>query len=378
MEAVGQLTGGVAHDFNNLLTVVLGNLQLLERKLNDDPESAKLAATAIRATRRGGELTHRLLAFARRQSLEPKSVDLNQLVRESEGLLSSTMGETVTVEVETGAAEELWMTRVDPAQMQNALLNLAINASQAMPDGGTLTVSIENRSISARGAEQFEDFAPGDYVAMTISDSGSGMRGEVAARAFDPFFTTKQVGEGSGLGLSMVYGFAKQTGGTALIDSVIGRGTAITLLLPRAEPEERHLEDVPAPAGDASGETVLVVEDDEDVRQIAVGLLHDRGYQVVEASNGHEALRILQERPRFDVLCTDIVMPGGMSGMGLASAARDLHPSLRVLMTSGDAKGDPSDDFKLETGFAFLAKPYSGEQLSITLRTLVEQGRIDQ
>ena len=371
MEAVGQLTGGVAHDFNNLLTVILGNLQLLERRIDDGPQTQRMITTAINAAQRGGDLTHRLLAFARRQPLDPRVTDLNRLVTETVALISRTIGENIIVSVE--AMDGLWAGNIDPTQLQSALLNLAINAGHAMPSGGRLVIAMDNISIDAAMAGRLSDeLAPGDYVAVSVRDEGLGMAPEVADRAFDPFFTTKGVGEGSGLGLSMVYGFARQSGGDARIESRQGRGTTVWLYLPRATEAEIAGPD-PRPEKETHGtEAVLVVEDNSEVREIAVEHLLNRGYSVIEAVDGLDALRLLQTERNIDVLFTDIVLPKGLNGTELAATARRLRPRLKILLTSGNTRIDIGGEFSEGDGYAFLPKPYLGEELANTMRTLIE------
>lgn len=372
MEAVGQLTGGVAHDFNNLLTIVLGNLQLLQRWTDGDPKTDRLIERAISAAQRGGDLTHRLLAFSRRSSLEPKSTDLAQQVDDIVKLTRRTIGENISIRVSSG--DDLWPVHIDQAQLQGALMNLAINAAQAMPAGGELKFETSNISIDSSMAQSIGEINPGDYVQVSVIDNGAGMSSKVIERAFDPFFTTRETGEGSGLGLSMVYGFVKQSGGHAGILSKIGVGTNVTLYFPRAAAGELLEGRVASgfPAGDDGSETVLVVEDNPDVLQIAVSHLVGRGYNVIESSDGPDALQKLQDHREIDVLFTDVVLPNGLSGTELASAALRLRPELKLLFSSGNSKIDVERDFGAEGNYIFLPKPYLGDELAVALRNLID------
>lgn len=323
MEAVGNLTGGIAHDFNNLLGVVLGNLQLIQRRAAgcgaDEVIGGRLA-TAIDAVNRGSDLTRRLLAFSRRQMLEPRVVDLNELVAGMERLLGRTLGETITVRM--AGAQDLWPVAVDPGQAETALLNLAVNARDAMPDGGHLTIETANVTLDERYVERHSYAAPGDYVALAVSDTGTGMPSEVAEQAFEPFFTTKAPGRGTGLGLSMVYGFVKQSDGLVHIYSEQGEGTTVKMYFPRvaidAEPLDSGGDEVPQDEG--GHEPVLVVEDDPDLRDTVSEYLRSLGYVVTEAGTGGEALNALAAAdPPVELLFTDLVIPGGMNGAELAA-----------------------------------------------------------
>jgi PAS domain S-box-containing protein len=377
MEAVGQLTSGVAHDFNNLLTIVLGNLQLLQRRTDGDPKTDRLIERAIKAAQRGGDLTHRLLAFSRKSSLEPKPTDLAQQVDDTVKLTGRTVGENISISVSSGSVssgDDLWPVYVDQAQLQGALINLAINAAQAMPAGGEMKFETSNISIDSSMAQSIGEINPGDYVQISVIDNGAGMSPKVIERAFDPFFTTRQTGEGSGLGLSMVYGFVKQSGGHARILSEVGVGTNVTLYFPRAaagDMAEDHVAGGSA-AGDDGSETVLVVEDNPDVLLIAVSHLVGRGYNVIESADGPDALQQLQNHREIDVLFTDVMLPNGMSGTELASAALRLRPELKLLFSSGNAKIDVERDFGAEGNFIFLPKPYLGDELAVALRSLID------
>jgi PAS domain S-box-containing protein len=368
MEAIGQLTGGVAHDFNNLLTVILGNLELLDRHLaGEDRQARELADQAMKAANRGATLVRQLLSFGRRQALRPTAVDLNQLVATMLDLLRRSLGETVLIE--TRLAPGLEPARVDRNQLENALLNLCLNARDAMPQGGTLTIATARHRVSPAAAPG--EPLPGDYVVLAATDTGRGMPPEVQARAFEPFFTTKDVGKGSGLGLSMVYGFAKQSGGHVDLASEVGTGTTVTLYLPIAQ---RSPEAVAAAVADhaVAGATVLVVEDDPDVRKMAVAMLTDLGCRVMEASDGPSALRILESPARIDLLFADVVMPGGLSGPQLARQATTLRPSLKVLFVSGYSEMAATRDGTDPLGGELLAKPFRKADLALRLRGLLE------
>ena len=367
MEAVGQLTGGMAHDFNNLLTVVLGNLEILE---GDTPaERRDLVAAARDAAERGAELTRSLLAFSRRQMLRPRRVDVNRLVADMSQMLDRTLGESVALRTHT--EPEVGPVLLDPHQLEAALLNLALNARDAMPEGGTLTV--ETRSLRLDEADAaLPELAPGAYVVLSVSDTGQGMTAEVRARAFDPFFSTKPAGRGSGLGLSMVYGFVKQSGGHVRIYSEEGEGTTIRLYLPEArnEAEESEAATVPAERVRGGSETVLVVEDDPFVRDVAVRFLDGLGYAVREAGTPQEAFAVL-EGEGVDVLFTDAVLPGE-SGGALARRALARWPHLKVLFASGYAANAVVHQGRVEPGVHLLSKPYTRAELAAVLRRVLE------
>jgi PAS domain S-box-containing protein len=371
MEAIGHLTGGVAHDFNNLLTVVIGNLELLDRHLQRDRRARDLADQAMKAAERGATLVRQLLSFGRRQALRPTAVDLNELVATTLDLLRRTLGETI--EIETRLAPALEPARVDRNQLESALLNLCLNARDAMPEGGRLTIQTTRRRVPEDFAS--EDLRPGDYAVLTVVDFGVGMSPEVQARAFEPFFTTKDVGEGSGLGLSMVYGFAKQSGGHVELSSEPGRGTTVTLFLPiMPSLPDPAAEEAEAEHRSVARATVLLVEDDPDVRSTVVAMLTDLGCQVLEAQDGPSALRILEGTTHIDLLFADVVMPGGISGPQLARHATALRPSLKVLLASGyneiaAAHGDAS-----HLGGELLTKPFRRADLALRIRRLLEDG----
>lgn len=372
MESIGQLTGGIAHDFNNLLTVIIGNLERmlrwLEKPAHDSARLKEAAANALRGAQRGAALTRQLLAFSRRQALDPKAVDVNDLVASMSELLHRTLGERVVVK--TDLAEDLWKARADPNQLEGALLNLAVNAKDAMPNGGTL--AIETRNVEGEGFAL--ELPEGQYVMIRMLDTGHGMTADVAARAFEPFFTTKDVGQGTGLGLSQVYGFAKQSGGHANIASVPGKGTTVTLLLPRASAQTEGAEQVDKSGSAAtvvsSGETILVVEDDPDVRAHSVEIMRELGYRTLCASDAKEALAIMHREPAIAFLFSDIGLPGGMNGLRLAEEAIRLRPQLRVLLATGYARSAIADGERLPHGVGVITKPFEFNALAARLRGL--------
>ena len=362
MEAIGQLTGGLAHDFNNLLTVVIGNLELLEGKFSGDERAGRRLKEAIDAARKGSDLTRQMLAFARKQALEPREVKINELVNGMAPLVSRSIGETIQVKVVPMAGEP--MAVIDPSQLESAILNLAINARDAMAGGGLLTIETQASYLDEAYAARHPEVVPGHYVMVAVSDTGSGMSPELLEKVFQPFFTTKEQGKGSGLGLSMVYGFIKQSGGHISVYSEVGHGTAIKMYLPRkfapgetvpavegvapesVMPVERE---TPAPVAAQPVEPevpagpraprILVVEDQEAVRAVACGFLQDFGYDVIEAEDGLQALSRLQENPDIDLMFSDVVMPGALNGFDLAQAARGIRPDLKIVHTSGYPKG---------------------------------------
>jgi PAS domain S-box-containing protein len=370
LEAIGHLTGGVAHDFNNLLTVILGNSALLAEQLINQPQLKVLADMTQIAAERGAELTSRLLAFARKQPLQPKILDINKLVVGLEGLLRRTVTENIELELARSAG--LWTTEADPNQLEAAIINLVINARDAMPSGGKLTIETANTRLDEEYASGQEDVIAGQYVLLSVSDTGTGMDKEVLAKAFDPFFTTKDIGKGSGLGLSMVYGFMKQSGGHAKIYSEPSHGTSVKLYFPRfyAEHTDNTVSTLQhAPRGH---EHILVAEDDEFVRKYLVGLLIDMGYKVSEATNGVEALAMLKNGLIIDLLFTDIVMPGGMNGRELADLAVKLSPGLKVLFTSGYTENAVVHHGRLDAGVHLLSKPYRRQELAVKLRKVLD------
>ncbi|MBS0532939.1 MAG: PAS domain S-box protein [Proteobacteria bacterium] len=373
MEAVGQLTGGVAHDFNNLLQIIIGNLETLERTV---PESSgrlhRAVQSAMNGARRAASLTRRLLAFSRRQPLDPKPIDVNVLVTGMSELLHRSLGETI--EIETVRAAGLWRVEADANELEAAILNLAVNARDAMPAGGRLTIETANSYIDEAYAAGQAEVTPGQYVAISISDTGEGMDAETTARAFEPFFTTKPVGRGTGLGLSQVYGFVKQSGGHVKLYSEPGQGTTVRIYLPRREGDTEPVEtvtDAPIPEGERE-ETILVVEDDDDVRAYSAESLRELGYRVIEAHDGNAALRLLEHQPRIDLLFTDVVLPGGLTGAQVAAQARALRPDLKVLFTTGYARNAIVHHGRLDKGVQLLTKPFSFKDLAAKIRDVLD------
>jgi PAS domain S-box-containing protein len=373
MEAVGQLTGGLAHDFNNLLTGITGSLELVEkrfeqRRLN---EIDRYLHAAKGAAKRAAALTHRLLAFSRRQTLDPKPTDVNSLVIDMEELIRRTIGPHISFEF-VGAIG-LWKTLTDSHQLENALLNLCINARDAMPHGGRLTVETCNRWIDERGAK-VRDLAAGQYISLCVSDNGTGMSSEVISRAFDPFFTTKPLGEGTGLGLSMVYGFARQSGGQTRIYSEEGKGTMVCLYLPRcseANQEAVQLEETARIEHTKLGETVLVVDDEQTVRMLITDVLEELGYTAIDAGDGNAGLQILESKRRIDLLITDVGLPGGMNGRQLADAGTSLRPELKVLFITGYAENAVIGDGHLKPGMHVLTKPFGMDALANRITSIL-------
>jgi PAS domain S-box-containing protein len=371
MEAVGQLTGGIAHDFNNLLTGIVGSLDLMQTRLNQGRTEnvARYINAAMTSANRAAALTHRLLAFARRQPLIPKSIDVNQLVVSLEDLLRRTIGETIDLRI--AASDDLWSTLCDPNQLESALLNLAINARDAMPDGGRLTIATTNARLDSIAAGT-PALSPGDYVCITVADTGVGMSAEVAGRAFDPFFTTKPIGQGTGLGLSMIYGFARQSNGHVTIESKIGRGTSIRLYLPRHHGEialRPHASTRQAEYA-ASGETVLVIEDEPVVRGVVLEMLVGNGYRALEAIDGPAGLKILSSDQRIDLLITDVGLPG-MNGRQVADHAREIRPELKILFITGYAESVAISDGFLQPGMELITKPFDLDHLAWRIQGMI-------
>jgi signal transduction histidine kinase/CheY-like chemotaxis protein len=377
MEAVGQLTGGIAHDFNNLLTVIGGNLDLAARRLgpSGDPAVLKAIGSAMTGADRAATLTQRLLAFSRRQPLAPRPIDPNALLAGMSDLLHRTLGETI--EIETRLAAGLARIEVDPHQLESAILNLAVNARDAMTGGGRLVIETSAARLDDEQGADGERVTPGQYVAITVSDTGAGMNRDTLRRAVEPFFTTKEVGKGTGLGLSMVYGFVRQSGGQLRIESEEGAGTRVHIYLPRlaAEPvEEEQAEAAAAPRG-GGDETILVCEDDDDVRAYTVELLAELGYRVLEAADGAATLRLLEDADaRVDMLFTDVVLPGAMSGAELANRARELRPGLKVLYTTGYARDAIVHEGRLDPGIELVAKPFAFAELATRVREMLDRG----
>lgn len=372
LEAIGQLTGGIAHDFNNLLAVVVGNLDMLASRFDKDSDCGEFIESAMQASLRGAELTQQLLAFARRQPLNAQTVDINDRVNSTIGLLRRTLGERI--KITTTLSPGLWLAHIDPTQFESAFVNLAINARDAMRDGGQLIIETENREIDEYYARMHVDLIPGNYVMVAVSDTGTGMSPETVAHAFEPFFTTKAPGEGTGLGLSMVYGFAKQSHGHIRIYSELGRGTTIRLYLPKAEDSEARSPspDNSSPPVSKGGEVILVVEDNADVRKIVVSQLSDLGYRSLEAENGEVALDIINSDTPVDLLLTDVVMPGTISGDELALTARQIRPGIKILLTSGFAKATLQDGPRAALLDNFLSKPYRKAELAAKLRDMLD------
>jgi PAS domain S-box-containing protein len=380
MEGIGQITGGVAHDFNNLLTIIIGSLETLQRNLNSpDLDRARLirsADNAMKGARRAETLTQRLLAFSRQQPLEPKPIDLGRLVTGMSDLLRRTLGEQITIETALGGG--LWPALADPHQLELAILNLAVNARDAMQNGGKLTLETGNVHLDAKYASTQSEVLPGQYVMLAVTDNGCGMPPDVKAKAFDPFFTTKDVGHGTGLGLSQVYGFVKQSRGHVKIYSEVGEGTTVKIYLPRVhsitaiEQEEAEL----AIARGSVRETILVVEDDADVRSYSCDTLRELGYSVLEAETARSALQLLDNHPEICLLFTDVGLPGGMNGRQLVQEARSRRPDLRVLFTTGYARNAIVHDGRLDPGVELITKPFSQAALAGKLRDIIDAGRV--
>ena len=372
MEAVGQLTGGIAHDFNNLLTIIIGNIDTVIRRFDPgaDPRAKRALENALKGADRAAALVQRLLAFSRRQPLDPKSIDVERLLAGMSDLLTRSITETIAIQIVP--VHDLWMVEADPNQLENVILNLAVNARDAMPEGGTLTIEARNVTLAAG---EMQDAPAGDYVAIGVTDTGIGMSEDTVTQVFDPFFTTKEVGKGTGLGLSMVYGFVKQSGGHVAIDSSLGSGTTITICLPRHRGGASAVaDDGAAQAADPGGtESILVVEDDDDVRAYTVGILRELGYRVIEAHDGATALKLLERADSgIALLLTDVVMPV-MSGSQLAAAARRMQPDIGVLYTSGYTRDAITRDGRLEPGVDLLTKPFTFATLAAKVRDLLDR-----
>lgn len=388
MEAVGELSGGIAHDFNNLLTIIMGNLDTLKRRIADakrDKTGKSFVATlekpvdaAMYGARSAAQLTQRLLAFSRRQALEPVRVDMNRLVTDMTDLLKRSLGEQISVETVLGAG--LWQAFVDPNQLENALLNLTLNARAAMPDGGCLTIETANTYLDDGYSRRFGDIEPGQYVVLCVTDTGTGIPADVIDHVFEPFFSTKSPGEGSGLGLSMVHGFVKQSGGHVRIYSEEGHGTTVKLYLPRMVTAEDR---AAAPVGKAEGvspppraepqETILLVEDNDGVREYAASVLHGLGYAVLEAADTSSAIELLGKKPPLDLLFTDVVLPGGLNGRTLANEVRRTYPGLPVLFTTGYTRNAIVHQGRLDADVDLLNKPYTEQDLARKVRELLDR-----
>ncbi|HKE95282.1 MAG TPA: PAS domain-containing protein [Povalibacter sp.] len=384
MEAVGRLTGGIAHDFNNLLAVIVGNMQLLARALRESPRLLRQADTAMKAAMRGADLTRRLLAFARQQVLEPRIVDLGTLI----GGMYELLRRSLTGEFELRQVLEAtaWPVRIDPGQLESSILNLVINARDAMPDGGVITISARNEVIAETAGESSGDTVgaeppmPGEYAVLEVQDTGSGMSADVLKRVFEPFFTTKDVGKGTGLGLPMVYGFVRQSGGHVRIDSAVGVGTRVQLLLPRAaaSPEVAQRETPPVSELPLGRETILVVEDNPEVRSTAVDILGSLGYRVLEAANGYQALEQFMQHKDIALVFSDVMLPGGLPGTTLVDKLRERRPDLKVLMTSAFSESSMMHRQMLDGTLELLTKPYRVEDLARQVRTILDQNEETQ
>jgi signal transduction histidine kinase/ActR/RegA family two-component response regulator len=385
MEAVGQLTGGIAHDFNNLLTVIMGNLDTLRRRLTQAPADQTVAGvsdrilkpleSAFQASRSAAQLTHQLLAFARKQPLKPVAIDLNRLISSMSEMLRRTLSEPISIETVLGGG--LWPALVDTNQLENALINLALNARDAMPDGGCLTIETANAYLDDAYVARFGDVAAGQYVVLSVTDTGSGIDPVVLERVFEPFFTTKQAGSGSGLGLAMVHGFVKQSGGHIRIYSEVGHGTTVKIYLPRLM-SATAVASVPAERPEAASvrrarpqESIMVVEDNDGVRDYARGALEELGYAVLAARDGAEALRII-DGARVDLLFTDVVLPGNIGGRVLADKVLEQRPGLPVLFTTGYTRNAIVHDGRLDPHVQLLGKPYTQQDLARKIRELID------
>jgi PAS domain S-box-containing protein len=374
MEAIGQLTGGLAHDFNNLLTVIFGSLELLNSRLAQGRlgDMERYIATARGAASRAAALTHRLLAFARRQTLDAKPINPNQLIASMQDLVQRTVGPAIAVEAVL--AGDLWPIVCDPNQLENALLNLCINAHDAMPDGGRLTIETANTWLDERAARE-RDMQAGQYVAICVTDTGVGMPSDVMARAFDPFYTTKPIGEGTGLGLSMIYGFAKQSNGEVRLYSEVGKGTTARIYLPRHQGDavdNQAIQLEPSQsARAAAGDTVLIVDDEPSVRMLVTEVLGELGYTAIEAADGVSGLKVLQSDVRIDLLITDVGLPGGMNGRQMTDAARQHRPNLKVLFITGYADNPAISNGHLKPGMHVLTKPFAMDKLASRIKDII-------
>lgn len=373
MEAVGQLTGGLAHDFNNLLTGISGGLELIEMRIKQgrSAEIDKYVDMARSATKRAAALTHRLLAFSRRQTLDPRPTDVNRLIANMEEFLRRSVGPAI--EIEVVGAGGLWTTLIDPNQLENALLNLCINARDAMPDGGRITIETANKWLDHAAARD-RDLPPGQYVSLCVTDTGTGMAAETVERAFDPFFTTKPLGEGTGLGLSMIYGFVRQSGGQVRIYSEVGQGTTMCLYFPRVDSnaeEQPESTGAALPIPSAAGGTVLVVDDEPAIRALIADAVADLGYNAIEAGDGASGLALLQAQPAIQLLVTDVGLPRGMNGRQLADAARVERPDLKVLFITGYAENAVIGNKQLERGMHVLTKPFAMDMLISRIREVI-------
>jgi CheY-like chemotaxis protein len=371
MESIGKLTGGVAHDFNNLLQIISGNLQLLQAEIAPGSKAERRITNAMAGVQRGAKLASQLLAFGRRQPLEPKVVNIGRLVGGMEDLLRRSIGEGV--EMETVVSPSLWNAFADPTQVENAVLNLAINARDAMDGIGKLTIEVRNSHLDHDYSQQNPGVDPGQYVMLAVSDTGSGMPPELIERVFEPFFTTKAEGKGSGLGLSMVYGFTKQSGGHVKIYSEVGEGTTVRLYLPRVHESEDVAAGPELVEAGGGSETILVVEDDAEVRTIATEMLRELGYKVLTAKDAASAVPILESGMKIDLLFTDVVMPGPIRSPELARKAKELIPGIAILFTSGYTENAIVHGGRLDPGVNLLTKPYSRQALAMRIRDALKR-----
>lgn len=380
MEAVGQLTGGLAHDFNNLLAGISGSLELMQVRMQQGRvnDVERYMAAAQGAVKRAAALTHRLLAFSRRQTLDPKPTNVNRLIDGMQDLVQRTVGPGITVEAV--GASGLWPVLVDPSQLENSLLNLCINSRDAMPDGGRITIETANRWLDERAAKK-HDIPEGQYLSLSVTDTGTGMPPEVIARVFEPFYTTKPIGEGTGLGLSMIYGFAKQSGGQVRIYSEVSKGTTVCIYLPRHYGEiddEGHVTESSVLPRSDQGETVLVVDDEPTVRMLITDILEELGFTAIEAGDSVAGLKILQSDVRIDLLVTDVGLPGGMNGRQMADAARVGRPDLKVLFITGYAENAAVGNGQLAPGMAVMTKPFPMDAMAARIRSMIEAGKEQQ
>lgn len=370
LEVVGQLTGGVAHDFNNLLTVILGNAEIMEEQLGAQPVLQELARMSLEAAERGAQLTSQLLAFSRKQPLEPKVIDVAQLIQGMDGLLRRTLQESIDIEIVSAGG--LWSIEADAAQLESAILNLAVNARDAMPIGGCLTIEVANSNLDDDYVFVEPDLRPGQYVVIVVTDTGCGIPQDMLNKIFEPFFTSKEIGKGSGLGLSMVFGFVKQSGGHIRVYSELGEGTSFKLYFPRSRSDQKAVNGLVTLKIVGGSERILVVEDDRIVRDHVSMQLRALGYDVVEASAGKEAIEVLLQVQGIDLLFTDVVMPGGMGGRKLAEQARKIRPEIAILFTSGYTENSIVHEGRLDPGIKLLSKPYRREQLAAKIRDALE------
>jgi len=369
MEAIGQLTGGVAHDFNNLLTIILGNLEVIGREAGDTARFRRAVEHATQGAQRAAALTQQLLAFSRRQALQPRSTDVNDLVANTTDMLGSLLGENIAIQLRL--TPSTWHARVDGHQLESTLVNLVVNARDAMPDGGTLTITTHNATLGKADRLRFDDIVPGDYVIVSVTDTGSGMSADVLEHAFEPFYTTKPQGKGTGLGLSQVYGFARQSEGTAVLTSAPDHGTTVALYLPRATSAELAV--VPDASTSLRGhETILLVEDQDNVRAFAAETLRESGFSVMEAGEGMSALTLLRKNARIDLLLTDVGLPGGLNGRQLAEQAREQRSDLRILFMTGYAREALMQDGRLQSGVGLLRKPFAQAELVNRVRAVLD------